>query len=104
MKRFFAVAAVAVQRGRPLAKLLVKNSPAKNNTHLKKRLIREGLLSNRCYQCGMPPLWQNKPLTLEIDHINGDNRDNTLENLRILCLNCHSQTPYFRRFKEIVRS
>ena len=90
------------RRGRPLEKLLIKNSPVKNKTHLKKRLIREGRLKNRCVHCGIGPVWRGKPLTLEMDHINGDNCDNRLHNLRILCLNCHAQTPTFRRSKKFL--
>lgn len=42
--------------------------------------------------CGIGNEWNGKPLTLQLDHINGDHSDNRLENLRILCPNCHSQT------------
>jgi hypothetical protein len=86
-------------RGKPLETLLVKDSPVVNKTHLKKRLIKEGHLKNKCDWCGIGPKWRGRPMTLEMDHINGDNSDNRLKNLRILCLNCHSQTPTFRRPK-----
>lgn len=82
-----------------IQKLLIKNSPIKNKTHLKHRLIKEGLLENKCAWCGIGPKWKDNPLTLEMDHINGNNTDNRIENLRILCLNCHAQTPTFRRAK-----
>ena len=62
---------------------------------LKKRLIDENILENKCSICGIGPKWNNKPLTLQLDHINGDHNDNTLENLRIICPNCHSQTNTF---------
>lgn len=87
------------KRARPLVELLIRNSPVVNRTHLKKRLIRENYLKNTCNSCGVGPFWNGRPLTLEMDHINGDNRDNRIDNLRILCLNCHSQTPTFRRPK-----
>lgn len=87
----------------PLTKLLLRDSPCKNNTLLKKRLIAQGLLQNNCLHCGIKAEWQGKSLTLEIDHINGDNRDNRLINLRILCPNCHSQTDTFRRPKKSKR-
>lgn len=64
----------------------------RNNQSLKKRLIKEGLLKDVCSECGQLPQWNGKPLVLQLDHINGDNTDNRIENLRILCPHCHSQT------------
>ena len=58
---------------------------------LKNRLISEGLKENKCEICGLTE-WMGKPITLQLDHINGKHSDNRLENLRILCPNCHSQT------------
>jgi 5-methylcytosine-specific restriction endonuclease McrA len=40
--------------------------------------------------------WLGKPMPLELDHINGDNANNSLDNLRLLCPNCHAQTPTYR--------
>jgi hypothetical protein len=57
----------------------------------KKRLIQLGI-PEVCSKCGISPTWNNKPLTLQVDHINGVNNDNRLENLCLLCPNCHSQT------------
>lgn len=65
---------------------------------LKKRLIRENLIEYKCVgeDCGNTGEWLGKPISLELDHINGVNNDNRIENLRFLCPNCHSQTPTFR--------
>lgn len=76
----------------PLEQMLVKNSYCDKKT-LKKRLIEAGLKSNRCENpnCGILE-WNGKPLVMQLHHINGDNTDNRLENLQMLCPNCHSQT------------
>jgi 5-methylcytosine-specific restriction endonuclease McrA len=81
---------------RSLSDILIPNSPVVNRTHLKERLLREGILRNQCLHCGQLPIRMGRQLTLEMDHINGNSRDNRISNLRILCLNCHSQTPTFR--------
>lgn len=78
-----------------LEKVLIENSPYKNTNSLKKRLYNEGLKSEECEICGITE-WNGKEIIFELDHINGDNTDNRLENLKVLCPNCHSQTNTFR--------
>jgi AraC-like DNA-binding protein len=78
----------------PLEDVLVEKSTYSRGT-LKRRLITEEILKNECIECGQGPEWNDKPLTLVIDHINGVNNDNRLQNLRILCPNCHTQTATF---------
>lgn len=50
---------------------------------------------NVCSMCGMLPEWNGKPLVFQVDHINGNNSDDSWDNLRLLCPNCHSQTDTF---------
>jgi hypothetical protein len=78
----------------PLEEHLCKNSTYSRN-RLKKRLIALGILKNICALCGQLPVWNGKPLVLRLDHINGVNDDNRIENLRLLCPNCDSQTDTF---------
>jgi len=73
----------------PLEKILTRNSYFQSYK-LKNRLIREGLKPLYCEECGWAKRSKDGRLPLELDHINGDARDNRLENLRILCPNCHS--------------
>jgi Zn finger protein HypA/HybF involved in hydrogenase expression len=89
----------AVQRG-ALAPRNVKKSvsevlASRSSRWCKKaKLIREGVLESRCSECGIHD-WRNKPLVIQIDHVNGNKDDWRLENLRMLCPNCHSQTETF---------
>jgi len=69
---------------------------AKRSTaSIRKRVLRDKLLPYECATCGMPPEWNGKTLTLQLDHIDGDTMNNLLTNLRFLCPNCHSQTDTF---------
>lgn len=70
---------------------------------LKKRLITRGL-PEECALCGSPPMWQGRALTLQLDHINGVHDDHRIENLRLLCPNCHSQTETFCGSNKVVRA
>jgi hypothetical protein len=65
-----------------------------NRSHLKQRLLSEGLKENRCERCGIDS-WRGEALSMALHHVNGHGLDNRLENLVILCPNCHAQTPNF---------
>lgn len=77
-------------------KHLIRNS-ATQSFKLKNYLFRSGLKEHKCEidSCGISE-WNGKPAPLELDHINGDPRDNRLENLRVICPNCHAQTSTYR--------
>jgi len=77
----------------PLEKILTKDSEY-NRTKLKERLVKEGLKECKCERCGITE-WLGKPISLQLHHINGIHNDNRLENLQLLCPNCHSQTDNF---------
>ena len=79
----------------PLEKILIKNSYFQS-FKLKSRLFTAGLKSQYCEQCEWSKRTKDGYLPLELDHINGNRHDNRLENLRILCPNCHSLTPNHR--------
>ncbi len=70
------------------------NSTKKNGKTTRNALI--DLRGQKCEQCGLTE-WLNQPINLEVHHINGDRTDNRLENLQLLCPNCHSYTPNFTK-------
>lgn len=80
---------------KPLSEILIKDSTYSNIGWLKKRILDEKLLVYKCEICENDGIWNNKVLKLHLDHINGINNDNRIENLRFLCPNCHSQTPTY---------
>ena len=78
-----------------MSKILVKNSTYTSTHRLKNRLIEEGYFERKCYQCDLF-VWNDKPTPLDLHHINGIKNDNRIENLKLLCPNCHAQTPNFK--------
>lgn len=65
-----------------------------NNQKIKNRLFESKIKEYRCEECDITE-YNNKPITLHLHHINGNKKDNRLENLQILCPNCHSQTDNY---------
>ena len=64
--------------------------------HIKRRIIEQEMIPYECFNCGNTGEWMGKPLPLILDHINGVNIDNRLENLRFACSNCDSQLPTYK--------
>ena len=79
----------------PLSEILQGQHPQYKTFHLKTRLIAEGIKRNVCECCGLSDVWNGKGINMQLDHINGNPKDHKLDNLRMLCPNCHSQTDTF---------
>ena len=82
------------QKTRPLKQYLSNEVPMQSDK-LKIRLIKEGLLEEKCYTCGRD-VWNDEVIPLQLNHINGKSDDNSLSNLELLCPNCHAQTEDYR--------
>ena len=76
----------------PLVNILTENSTYQTNS-LKNRLYKEGLKNHFCELCGQNEIWNGAKMSLILDHINGVNNDNRIENLRIVCPNCNATLP-----------
>lgn len=77
-----------------IKEMFAKNTN-RNNQHLKTIIKRHNLIDYKCECCGNEGKWMGTELSLHLDHINGEHSDNTIENLRFLCPNCHSQTDTY---------
>lgn len=75
----------------PIREILARST---SRASVRRRLLGDGILQNCCTICGISA-WRGKPLSMHIDHINGVKDDHRLENLRMLCPNCHSQTDTY---------
>ena len=77
-----------------LSEIFVVNSNFKNRKSIKNKLIKYKIMEYKCTKCDISS-WMNEPITLQLEHKNGINNDNRLENLELLCPNCHSQTSTY---------
>jgi hypothetical protein len=76
----------------------LRNEVSIQSYKLKNRLLLAGIFNYQCSNC-FNSSWLDRPIPLELDHINGNSRDNRLINLRLLCPNCHALTPTYRKRK-----
>ena len=82
---------------KPIEKYLNNEIPI-TSYKLKKRLLKEGLKKQKCEICNLSE-WNDSIIPLELHHINGNNKDNSLSNLQMLCPNCHALTDNYRNRK-----
>lgn len=79
----------------PLESILKGNEPQYQTFKLKNRLLKENIIERKCSMCN-GTVWMNRPIPLELDHIDGNKYNHKLDNLRLLCPNCHTTTDTYR--------
>ncbi len=77
---------------------LLQSNTFRNSHKLRIRLLKEGIFEHKCYKCNNTK-WNDLPIPLELEHIDGDRSNNDISNLTLLCPNCHAQTSTWRRRK-----
>lgn len=85
--------------------IFVENSDY-SRSHLKDKIIKNKIIEYVCLKCGNDGNWMGEKMTLQLEHKNGVNNDNRLDNLCFLCPNCHSQTKTYsgRKNKKLVKT
>lgn len=80
----------------PIEDIIIKGLHPKYKTNsLKHRLYKEGIKEHICEECGLENKWNDKELVMHLDHVDGNSNNHKLDNLKILCPNCHSQTDTY---------
>jgi 5-methylcytosine-specific restriction endonuclease McrA len=74
-----------------LTEILDGKHPSYQTFKLKNRLIKEGIKENKCEECGITE-WMGQELVMHLDHKDGNSHNHVIDNLRLLCPNCHAQT------------
>ena len=85
----------ATKRKIPVEEYFIKGNIARSTSSLKRKVLAENICEYKCSICGNTGFWNDKPLILQLHHIDGDRTNNSPENLTFLCPNCHSQTDSF---------
>ena len=84
-----------VKIAQPISEILVENSKFTSSNKLRIKLLRDGLKEHKCESCGNTE-WMFLPIPLELHHVNSIRTDNRIENIQLLCPNCHALTPNYR--------